>query len=354
MPFFLDYWDYKIDYQTSESARDLIVQTISSFGLDPKTMIKAWIDSLSGERYWDQQEHLEKIVRVFSRNLKTVALLEKEKTSMSKTLQEEFGIHNFGRYPLELLHRQFIQRDANIPYGIVILPREDHNGVFYDLDGVLQDLFTQIGTDYGIRVTEVSTAQGLVNRLTAFDVRYGSQSSKTDHFPISFGILGGHGTAEEISFSSNQRLPTSTLKIMMLFDSVIFDDPIKRAAGLLERGNNTLSKSSTLDISTVRNLLSKELLGCVFEKGATVILDSCSTGGERIILNRRSGIPIAQMMAEQGEEGDLTFIAPTSPAGIKSIRVSRSGTGRLTFSVVYAGGESKHFQKSAIPAKTTN
>ncbi|MEK7571978.1 MAG: hypothetical protein AAB553_06925 [Patescibacteria group bacterium] len=133
---------------------------------------------------------------IVGRNIEAIKALETEETGCTKVLSERFGIKCFGRYPKELLLRQYHERNnAYISYGIVINPRRaDPKGTLYQkiyermytslIDQFLSAAFPR-EPRFGIRVTEGSE-HDIEERLTAFPQRYGSKKK------IAFGIISGH------------------------------------------------------------------------------------------------------------------------------------------------------------------
>lgn len=71
--------------------------------------------------------------------------LEKEQVGVCKFLFKEFGIADFGRYPVKMLIRQY-QEFENLqnPYGVIIFPRDDWNGAFYNDRPAFQSLYEKL------------------------------------------------------------------------------------------------------------------------------------------------------------------------------------------------------------------
>lgn len=81
---------------------------------------------------WLESTKKDNMPRIIAKNLSAIRLLEQKEPGIVQRLYEEFGIRDFARYPEELLISQDKnQKDIQQPYGIVIYPRNDHNGAFY-------------------------------------------------------------------------------------------------------------------------------------------------------------------------------------------------------------------------------
>ncbi len=254
--------------------RNLIPEIISGAGLDYDRLKIAW-----GDARGDPATEALSIMR-----------LEKYRPGICKTLTEEFGIQNFSRYPDEMLVAQYNQRDnQESPYGVVIFPKADYNGAFSVKQKVLGQFFAQINRlGYVARIYEAGTKIGFARVLIGASRRYGSHK-------ISFALIGGHGSKDTIQLG--------------------------RSDWQVEKGH----------------LLSQDLLGKgvqqahrLFEPGATIILDSCSTGEFGGIAHQMSKIG--------GWDARLNIKAPMQPTNIADIRVSvDQDKKQLKFDVGYFG-----------------
>lgn len=62
----------------------------------------------------------------FGRNIDSIVDLERLRPGICKTLNQEFGIIFFGRYPVDVLIAQYDERNnTSMPYGAVIFPHSD-------------------------------------------------------------------------------------------------------------------------------------------------------------------------------------------------------------------------------------
>jgi hypothetical protein len=205
--------------------------------------------------------------------------LEMRRPGSVGTLHKEFGIKNFARYSWDLLTRQYDDRNrTDSPYGIVLYPRYDHNGAFFQDRAVFDTLLNDLGAKAGIRVMEAGSTYEIVRRLIALDKRYGRTHK------ISFAIVGGHGAKENIEFSQGVEKYRLSLE------------------DLLGRGAPRTSK--------------------FFEASPTFILNSCSTGQEGGI-----GQKLSQTL-------NANVIAPEHPTSVRLIRATFV-EGDLIFEVQY-------------------
>lgn len=214
------------------------------------------------------------------RNLLSLYELEYKRPGIGQVLFEEFGISDFGRYPQELLIAQYDQRNKkdDVPYGMIINPVNDPNGAFYDNMETFQKLYSQIKDRYRIRVWEVKNLEELVHAINDSRHRYG---------PISFAIIGGHGTEEGINFGKT------------------FGN---RNADLLKKDLQRKGADS---------------MKLAFAQNPTIILNSCTTGALEGI-----GQGISKMGAK--------VIAPPEPISIMSIEPSIDLNGKIDFGVEYS------------------
>lgn len=255
-------------------------QTLEKFGLDAKRIIEAWKISVPEEDY-------EKIVDFNSHWLE---LLEEQVPGSTKVLNQEFGICDFARYPLDLLRDQYVERDnADKPYGIILYPRADHNGGYYGSIKALEKLHKQLGEQFLVRVIECKNKYEIARRLIALNKRYGK---------ISFAIVGGHGTSETIEFSE---------------------------------GEDRVSCLHSEDLKTRGVARASQF----FIENPTIILASCATGQEG---------GIGQSLSEAFS---CRVIAPDKPAHFESIDVNVEDD-KLEFDVEYSEDSEKEYLSGKI------
>ena len=259
-----------------------------------ETLLRAWKASTSSTDFGN----------VLLRNFISIDQLEKHQKGLTKFLYETFGVLNFSRYPIELLVNQAAEyENTRLPYGVIFNPRDDYNGAFYDNRRIYNDLINQLENRFLVRAAEGESKIDIVKMLNRLNNKYGGEHK------ISFAIVGGHGTKDSIQFGGDDKkhvLRTEDLK--------------ERISG---RKKNRAER------------------GGYFEEGATLILNSCSTGYEEGIgqeLSRILGIKT------------VTVIAPDRDAPLKTITVTIKD-GRPQFGVTYLEGESTRF---ASGKKITN
>lgn len=208
--------------------------------------------------------------KAIDRNINRLKILEQARPGIAKTLFEQFGIMDFGRYPAALLLDQFDHREEDVPYGVIIYPRDDYSGAFYHDEDIFGDLKRSLEGKYHLRVIEADGKYSLARRLISLNNRYGDKNK------ISFGIIGGHGTKDSIAFGSKRE-------------------------GTPDKSRGHLLPDDLLHPGAQR---SKEF----FEKGCTLVLVSCSTGE-----NEGIGQKLSEVFG-------CEVIAPDKPTGISSIR----------------------------------
>lgn len=229
-------------------------------------------------------------------NLAAILVLEKKNPGITKDLMDSFGILDFGRYALRVLTSQEIEKEeTDLPYGIVIYPRSDYNGAFYDVSGYLSHIYEEFSSlpdakRPRIRVFEVENVKDLASVLNKSRKKWGK---------ISFAIIAGHGTQSTIEFGEEE-------------DKAVL---VKR--DLFRKGAGAIKKA--------------------FVDNPTIILDSCSTG---------SLGGIASAMSEIG--GDI--IAPDIPTAISKVETKVDEKGKIDFQVKYAEGSAMKHSKG-LPAK---
>lgn len=260
--------------------RKLTEDILSSLGINGQEAVTKWKSALFKHRSAERIS--------FSKNLLSLLSLEETMPGIGKILQSEFGINDFARYPKDLLIAQCNERNItdNIPYGLIIYPEYDHNGAFYKDVDVFQGLFEQLKGKYRIRVFEIESPLGLLNTLNRSRHKYGK---------ISFAIIGGHGTKEDIRFGGLQPLNENKPKKRDLL-----------AIGDIKRTGAFSVKNAFID-------------------NPTIILSSCSTG-------KLGGI--GQELSNIGGR----IIGPSNDTNFENIDANISNSGEIRFSVKYTTG----------------
>ena len=163
---------------------------IEIFGFDKRT-VKIIRNS------WNSvHEDIKKGLDVFKQNYEIMLGCERKRPGSVVELNRRFKIAHFGRYPTELLVRQFDERDDNSkPYGIVVGCQDDWNGAFYSDVFNYESILGQMSKlGYSFRVCEAGNGLGTVRRIIEMDKRYGSNHK------IELLIIAGHGRPDSVLF----------------------------------------------------------------------------------------------------------------------------------------------------------
>ncbi len=265
-----------------ERNKDFVTRSaIELAGLDGARIIDEWgmAGSLGEEKKYGPSHQY-----AYESNLKALYLLKDLSADAPKALHDEFGITHFGRYPTEVLHRQYEERENQDPYGIVLFPYADHNGAFTGIPEVFARLQTELGGNgFRLRIIEAESKHGIGKRLLHLDRKYASGEGGNQ---VEFAIIGGHGTKESILFGDG-RGPSQQIHMADL------------------EGQGTTRGAAQ-----------------IFRKGARVALMSCSTG-------MAGGI--ARKMKDRF---GWTVLAPPKDVALKDISV-RFHKGRVILDTEY-------------------
>lgn len=182
-------------------ARRTTIKRLAAYGLQPEKLMEAWRESDARDAENQDQKEYAWVLRL---NLGRIIELEKERPGSTKYLAEEFDIQSFGRYPREILLRQFDEREnTSLPYGIFIFPKYDRNGTFYTMPAI-SELAWELENDYLIRVVEVGSNLELVKTLRKLNQKYGRGQK------IAFGLICAHGSADSLTWGRNHQDKTMT------------------------------------------------------------------------------------------------------------------------------------------------
>ncbi len=254
----------------------------ASFGVDPKDFLDAWrVASVDA-------------FKTFSENKIALQNLEAQRPGIIKTLSKEFGIKNFGRYPEDLLIKQFDQKEQEGRFGVASFPRLDHGSAFGNENNrkTISEMASKLGDEYKIRITEVGSIFDLVKKLSQLHSRYGK---------MAFGMIGAHGAKDEMQFDWEDKNELWT--------------------------NNVLKSPSA------------PRLHDYFEDGATLILRSCSTGTEDGI-----GQAISKSLG-------MKVIAPDSVSfGIEKFNIIEGASRNLppSFEIEFGSANAQIYQQGVL------
>jgi len=255
----------------SSIAKELIFDRLrDDFGIDQGT-------SLTLMKSWKVSADEVGQAGAIRRNIDRIEYMESQRPGMTLALKDRYGIQAFGRYPAEALIWQFDHgQKPNLDYGLLVFPREDHNGAFYSDEITLEDLFNNMLSDEqrwgGFVIIEADNRLEMIRRVNAVRKTCGSAS---------FGIIAGHGTERSIQFGDQ-------------FDSggkLLIED---------------ISMMTAVAGRFPENKITRETPP-LFKEGSTIILDSCSTGSAGGI-----GAKISELTRGK-------VIAPLVPTGIRKI-----------------------------------
>lgn len=248
-----------------EKKRDKLQKAFfQQYGLDQNVLMEAW-QATAKRPDQDEGRPLYEVMRL---NLEAITELEYQRPGISGVLSSEFGIKDFGRYPVDLLVKQYDERDNTaLPFGIILNPVSDWNGAFYHDAKLFEPLAQQLGERCAVRVIESGSKEDAVMKLLKLRRKYGRKSA--------FGLIGGHGTQGTINLGEGY-LVIKDLTEAYLKPPVFLG---RKAAGAA-RGNYWAQR-------TVRP---QSIARYIFEDNAPVALQSCSTGKISGIGQRASNI----------------------------------------------------------------
>ena len=287
LPFFATILFFKSGM--SEKRMDLcwvgVKKALERMGLPAGDFITAWMVSGKVEEYT--------LSRGIRENLIVIAELEQAKPGTSLFLYKEFGIMDFGRYPKEMLQKQAEEfEDTSKPYGVIMYPRNDHNGAFYQDKNIFSDFLKSLNDEFSIRVVECEGKMDIAKYFIKLNRKYNPLDGSGHK--ISLVIIGGHGAKNNIKFGGEDQRHSLSVEDLM--------------------GKGTEKVSQFL------------------EEKSTVILVSCSTGTERGI----------------GQELSIKLkakvIAPKIPTNLASLQaIKNETTQRFEFNAEFKTQEKNTF-----------
>ena len=211
-------------------------------------------------------------------NLNKMQKIEEERPGIVKALYSDFGIKEFRRYPVEVLIKQFDDKDKDEPYGVVLFTNADHNQSFDLRSEVIKSLFNQTSEHgIGMRVTEFDSRYEIMKRFAMLNDKYGEKNK------MSYLFLGAHGEEDSFGVSYTQGVNKKDID-----------------------GGGT------------------KRLKDFFIKNPEIIMASCSTGAEN---------GIGQKISENFE---ATVHAPNKPTNVKAIDVNFGEDNKPHFKITYA------------------
>jgi len=295
-----------------------IEQAIVAFGLDGKKILAHWKLSFSDAYQIKNGKTRENFFEtIVESNFKIMKELVDVDPDCLPGLHNEFGISDFSRYTKEMLLTQWRERNnVDLPYGVMIMAREDHNRAFADFHyNASDDARKQLEPlGIGIRIIECEDKLEVFRYLRRFNKQYNEQSNNK----IKFVLLHGHGEPENIELKKGNRQRHTLQKQDF--------QPVSQSGSVdLRPSERSFKRRVGQAVDTVSTFL---------EKDAPIVLFSCSTGADD---------GIAQAISTRVEQSTIT--APKVPAAVKKVRISRDeGSNNLKIDVDY-NEESARFSR---------
>lgn len=270
----------------------VIVKVCEHLKIDVEMLLKDWSKT--------DYDYPTRAAYVAAESLKTMRDVESRAPGAVAYLRgKPFSVRHFDRYTADMLVDQFLERDnVDSPYGVVMFAYDDNGGAFRGEGrrlGAEYEQFKSLG--YLVRIAEVQSVPDLAKKLITLD-----KSSGSSH-PMSFMIVGGHGSGG-VDKDGAKNL-----------------DWIRFGPAEIPRHLRTFF-GEYFDGKGVQRLW--EFL----EDGAPIVLMSCSTGA-------KDGI--AEALSKVEGVGEVT--APSKPAYVNYLKVTRGPTGKIAFKVDYDAGE---------------
>jgi hypothetical protein len=213
-------------------ARELKIgeKIFATAGYEYKEIGAVWFKSAPQEKYRD----------MMISNFACLHALEGQRPGSAKYLTDNFGIVCFSRYPIEVLLKQYDERDkSDVPFGIYATGRTDHNGSMYAFNkkGKIEELSSKTELNgYTLKIIEVNNTVDAARKIINLTKKLNKKAS--------FMFVNAHGNSEEIALGQfNNFRPDLNIK--------------------------DISKPGTKKFFDY------------FEEGATLVLSSCLTGSEK-------------------------------------------------------------------------
>lgn len=263
--------------KTSAGGELMCRRRLEQYGLPADAMMHSW------RRAIDHEDRA-RSTRQFMANFRAMATLERAYPGACATLRQKYGIELYGRYPAHLLLEQAQNADAassDEPHGIVLFPKADYNGAFFDDRAIIDSLSRQLIGRFTLRIAEAGSRFAAISRIARLTRQYG---------PATFAIVGGHGTQDSIAFGEWSDRSRSSFQLTRA-------DLVDNAA---KRGQR------------------------FFTQSPTIILVSCSTG-----VNEGIGQQLSEVL-------EARVIAPNTPTGLRAITATFDADGQPNFSVEYS------------------
>jgi hypothetical protein len=199
---------------------------------------------------------------------RTHAEYKAEKTFINEgALKSDYNIDHPDRYPPSILKEMLDSSENSKPGGVMVVAKYDHNGAFNWTDQLF-GLHADLGGRYAVRIVEAESAEVAGELLRRLGQKYGI---------CSFGVCLAHGLEDGFMLEDTEegevrteesetdvKLVETEVQSEMLLDVLPQDESNKRPSEPPDR--------SQLHYFT-------EAFAQITPEGATLVLESCSTGG---------------------------------------------------------------------------
>lgn len=250
----------------------------------------------------------------YNENLNLMRRMEAETPLSVRDLNKMYGIMEFHRYPIDALLAQAKEEEVQQPYGLVVFPREDHNGAFDQQKQMFERLYLETRGHYGLKIAECGSKYEMGRQLVSLDKKYGENNK------IGFLVMGGHGSDQTLALGS--------------FDPNAVN----------EVGNNPTSKNIiwTADAEGAGFKKANERF---LDKDAEVVFISCSTGKEGGIANTFSNTLDRKMTAPKKDVATLELAVTYGPNGKPHLEASYNKDKNLAAKYIGKKNESSDEEK---------
>ncbi len=265
----------------------LMDRALLASGIDHAVMNNGFSHTTELAQSWEQGRGDKVNFREYkAMNLDAIVALEYADPGAAQVLANDFGIHNFARYPISVLRTQYRNRDnKDQSYGAMLLARSDHNGAFHASNGesTMIDRFAEElkRHDTEIRIYEVDTPMAVLRAL--FKARHKYEQE------LRFALVSGHGRQNSVQFGD-----------ALTPDARMYSDKMYMTAPEFQ-----------------------ERVTGLFANDAKVVFDSCSTGKD---------FGVASVTREIFE---VDTAAPIRPTKLQELGVQDAGQGRFTIKPAY-------------------
>ncbi len=236
---------------------------------------------------WSNSTTRENNREMMIRNLGSLHELESERPGSARYLTDNFGIVCFSRYPIEILIKQYDDRDdKDSPFGIYVTGRTDHNGSMYAFNK--QDKIEVLSAEAELngrtlKIIEVNNTVDAARKIIDLTKKLNNK--------VSFMFVNAHGNNEAMALGQ--------------FDSFRPD----------------------LNIGDIAKPGTKKFFQ-YFEEGATLVLSSCLTGSEQ---------GIAEKIAKTS--GMTVIASDQKTQGINKLEIKKYKDNGLKFNVTFYSGK---------------